>query len=313
VRVGSIEPMVSVAGRRVPLAEFVADCLDPAGDEELVAARLTFLAGGLDAMRTAGAPRWTQVGLAGVDTGLYPALRDAVEQLLADGEITDFLFTHGSPGMRVRFAAAPGRATQVRAEVRRLAARWRRRGLVAEAVPGVYEPEAHLFGGPDSMRHAYELFTVDSVIWLRHHSTNAFGAVGDGTPAWVVSLRMLRDVFDGLQVSGWEDRDVWARVRDIAGGGEPGPASDELAGWWAGDEELLARLPEPTRELLALHRARVTPVLERWRAEYFATDQARVGPREAAAYHVVQHWNRAMLGSARRTRILDTLVGRRAG
>ena len=53
------------------------------------------------------------------------------------GAITDFLFTHGSPGLRVRFAAAPGRATQVRAEVRRLAARWRRHGLVAEAVPGV--------------------------------------------------------------------------------------------------------------------------------------------------------------------------------
>ena len=308
MRVGSIEPMVSVAGRRVPLAEFLADCLDPAGDEELVAARLTFLAGGLDALRTAGAPRWTQVGLAGIAAGLYPALRDAVEQLLADGEITDFLFTHGAPGMRVRFAAAPGRAIHVRAEVRRLAARWRRHGLVAEAVPGVYEPEAHLFGGPDSMRHAYQLFTVDSTIWLRHHSD-----IGDGTPAWVMSLRMLRAVFDGLQVAGWEDRDVWARVRDILGGGEQGTASEELAGWWAGEDELLARLPEPTRELLELHRQRVNPVLERWRAEYFATDQARVGPREAAAYHVVQHWNRAKLGSARQARILDALAGRRAG
>jgi len=307
VRVGSIEPMVSVAGRRVPLAEFIADCLDPAGDEELVAARLTFLAGGLDALRTAGAPRWTQVGLAGIAAGLYPALRDDVEQLLADGEITDFLFTHGSPGLRVRFAAAPGRATQVRAEVRRLAARWRRHGLVAEAVPGVYEPEAHLFGGPDSMRHAYQLFSVDSVFWLRLHSD-----VGDRTPAWVVSLRMLRAVFDGLQITGWEDRDVWARVREIAGG-EAGMPDEEVVGWWTGDEELLSRLPEPTRRLLARHEERVTPVLERWRAEYFATDQARVGPREAAAYHVVQHWNRAGLGPARQARILDALVGRRAG
>jgi len=307
VRVGSIEPMVSVAGRRVPLAEFIADCLDPAGDEELVAARLTFLAGGLDALRTAGAPRWTQVGLAGIAAGLYPALRDAVEQLLADGEITDFLFTHGSPGMRVRFAAAPGRATQVRAEVRRLAARWRRHGLVAEAVPGVYEPEAHLFGGPDSMRHVYQLFTVDSVFWLRLHSD-----IGDRTPAWVVSLRMLRTVFDGLQITGWEDRDVWARVREITGG-EAGTPTEELVGWWTGDEELLSRLPEPTRKLLAQHEERVMPVLERWRAEYFATDQARVGPREAAAYHVVQHWNRAKLGPARQARILDALVGRRAG
>lgn len=307
MRVGSIEPMVSVAGRRVPLAEFLADCLDPAGDEELVAARLTFLAGGLDALRTAGAPRWTQVGLAGVAAGLYPALRDAVEQLLADGEITDFLFTHGSPGLRVRFAAAPGRAVPVRAEVRRLAARWRRRGLVVEAVPGVYEPEAHLFGGPDSMRHAYQLFTVDSVFWLRHHSD-----IGDNTPSWVVSLRMLRAVFDGLQITGWEDRDVWARVRDIVGG-EPGPGADEPAGWWTGEDELLSRLPEPTRELLEQHAQRVVPVLERWRAEYFDTDQARVGPREAVAYHVVQHWNRAKLGSARQARILDSLVGHRGG
>ncbi|EWM16733.1 thiopeptide-type bacteriocin biosynthesis protein [Kutzneria sp. 744] len=195
----------------------------------------------------------------------------------------------------------------MRAEVRRLAARWRRRGLVVEAVPGVYEPEAHLFGGPDSMRHAYQLFTVDSVFWLRHHSD-----IGDNTPSWVVSLRMLRAVFDGLQITGWEDRDVWARVRDIVGG-EPGPGADEPAGWWTGEDELLSRLPEPTRELLEQHAQRVVPVLERWRAEYFDTDQARVGPREAVAYHVVQHWNRAKLGSARQARILDSLVGHRGG
>lgn len=314
-RAGSTTPEVSVGGRTLPLAEFLAGCLDPSGDQELVAARLTFLAGGLDALRTAGAPRWTQLGLGGIAGELYRELALSARELLAEGEITDFFFMHKPPGLRVRFAAAPGRATHVRAELRRRAQRWRSTGLVTDVQPGVYEPEAHLFGGPASMRHVHRLFTVDSLAWLDHHS----GGHGQA-PSWVVSLLMLRSVFTGLRVAGWEDRDVWARVQH--GGQRRLPhalapdavavASEELRQWWAASDTLLDQVPEPTRELVDRHAIEVEPVIKRWWSEYFTTELARVGPREAAAYYVVFHWNRAKLSSGRQALITEALADERA-
>ncbi|GAA0647950.1 hypothetical protein GCM10010174_84190 [Kutzneria viridogrisea] len=306
------ETVVSVAGNRLPLAEFLADCLDPVGDAELLAARLTFLAGGLDALRSAGAPRWTQLGLGGVRAALYPELARCARSLLARGEVTDFFFMHKPPGLRVRFAAAQGRAAAVREQVRREADRWRREGLVAEVSPGLYEPEAHLFGGPASMRHVHRLFTVDSLAWLDHL------AVAEGrAPNWVVSLLMLRSVFSGLEVAGWEDRDVWARVRDCAHRTLPGElttgptatACRELRARWRAPEELRAALPERAQEVLRAHDAAVRPVLADWRTEYFASERARVGPREAASYHVVFHWNRGRLTGGRQALIAEALAG----
>ncbi|GAA3438491.1 lantibiotic dehydratase C-terminal domain-containing protein [Kutzneria kofuensis] len=109
--------------------------------------RLTFIAGGLAALRDTTAPAWTQLGLARPKPGVYAELSAAVREMLAGDRITDFFFMHKPPGLRVRFAAGPGRESWVRAEANRLARRWHERGLIDGIVPGVYEPEAFLFGG----------------------------------------------------------------------------------------------------------------------------------------------------------------------
>jgi thiopeptide-type bacteriocin biosynthesis protein len=256
--------------------------------------------------------RWIQLGLAtpaGRPGPLYPELAQAVREWLDGGLLSDFFFMHKPPGLRVRFAPAPGHGPLVRTELDRLVREWQDAGLVAAVQPGVYEPEAQLFGGPESMRHVHRLFTVDATTWLDHH------ALGTETPAWPLSLLMLRAVFDGLQVVGWEDRDVWARVA-AAGRHRPdgvravdaGAAHERLRRWWEQPAELAAALPKRVRELADRHADAVRPLLRAWWTDYFSSAHAVLGPRQAAAYYVVFHWNRAGLGFGRQVLITESLA-----
>ncbi|EWM12830.1 thiopeptide-type bacteriocin biosynthesis protein [Kutzneria sp. 744] len=244
--------------------------------------RLTFLAGGLAALRDTAAPTWTQWGLSGPKTGLYGELLVAVREMLAGDRITDFFFMHKPPGLRVRFAAAPGRESWVRAETNRLARRWREDGLVDGIVPGVYEPEAALFGGSASMHHVHRLFTVDSVAWLDHHARPVL-------PAWLVSMRLLRSVFGGLGLC----CQAWPRVRDNCG--RRVPLKDRSV------EVACAEL----RAVWETTRAPVEPAARSWRV---ALERVGVDAAEVAPYYVVFHWNRARLSAARQALITEALA-----
>ncbi|MBB5890535.1 thiopeptide-type bacteriocin biosynthesis protein [Kutzneria kofuensis] len=245
--------------------------------------RLTFIAGGLAALRDTTAPAWTQLGLARPKPGVYAELSAAVREMLAGDRITDFFFMHKPPGLRVRFAAGPGRESWVRAEANRLARRWHERGLIDGIVPGVYEPEAFLFGGPAAMPHVHRLFTADSVAWLDHH-------VRPVLPAWLVSMRLLRSVFGGLGLC----CQAWPYVRDNCGrrvtvrDDAVAVACAELRGVW-----------ETTR-------APVEPAARSWRV---ALERVGASAAEAAAYYVVFHWNRARMSSARQALITEALAG----
>ncbi len=244
--------------------------------------RLTFLAGGLAALRDGDAPTWTQLGLSRPKPGIYGELADAVREMLAGDRITDFFFMHKPPGLRVRFAAGPGLESWARAEVNRLARRWQRQGLIDGIVPGVYEPEAVLFGGPSAMPHVHRLFTADSLTWLDHHARPE-------QPAWLVSMRLLRSVFGGLGLC----CQAWSRVRDTCGrevsfrDDSVAVACSELRGVW-----------ETTRSPAA-------PVARSWRV---AVERAGVDPADAAAYYVIFHWNRARLSPARQALITEALA-----
>ncbi|MFI9388513.1 thiopeptide-type bacteriocin biosynthesis protein [Kutzneria sp. NPDC052558] len=244
--------------------------------------RLTFLAGGLAALRDGAAPTWTQLGLSRPNPGIYGELAAAVREMLASDRITDFFFMHKAPGLRVRFAAGPGLESWVRAEVRRLARCWQRQGLIDGIVPGVYEPEAFLFGGPAAMPHVHRLFTADSLAWLDHH-------VRPQLPSWLVSMRLLRSVFGGLGLC----CQAWPRVRDTCGrrvsfrDDSVAVACAELRGVW-----------ETTR-------SPASPDARSWRV---AVERAGVDPADVAAHYVVFHWNRARLSSARQALITEALA-----
>src|SRR5205823_2816722 len=114
-------------------------------------------------------------------------------------------------------------------------------------------------------------------------------------------------LFDALGVAGWEDRDVWDRVRwqtwrrlsgqALAAGAFP-PVAGAVRQAWARPSRVLDQLRPALRQLLAEHAEAVRDEVPRWRSGYFDTRDAYVGAREAAAYYVVFHWNRAGLPMA---------------
>jgi thiopeptide-type bacteriocin biosynthesis protein len=278
------------------------------------------VAAGRAALDRAGAAatrrtRWVQIAVtpaAGADVRLYARLEEVACELLATGAAADFFFVHKAPGLRIRFALHGDAATAARLRelVHARAEEWLREGLVVRGEPGVYEPEEHLFGGPVSMRSVHRLFTVDSLSWLGFHATDR-----ETLPAWAFSLVLLRDVMDGLGVQGWEDRDVWDRVRRTTARTLPAEVSDawrdtaiRVRTHWRAVGALRDALPDPLRALAVRHRAEARAEGERWLRAYFAGGDAELGPRQALAYYTVFHWNRARLATPVQCLLADALA-----
>jgi thiopeptide-type bacteriocin biosynthesis protein len=163
---------------------------------------------------------WLHYGVVpviGQHGALYGALRSAAVELLGGGHAHEFFFLHKPPGLRVRFQPAGDSLAQLEGDLERRLHDWRRDGLVDSWRGGAYEPEEYLFGGPVSMRSVHRVFTADSLAWLDFHSAGHEGGNRRPGPAWAVSLLMVRALLDALAIIGWEDLDVWDRLRWQAG------------------------------------------------------------------------------------------------
>ncbi|MFF3341445.1 thiopeptide-type bacteriocin biosynthesis protein [Streptomyces flavidovirens] len=315
----------------ISVERLLADCLNDARTEPLgtvplgaegpgyAAARRAFLAAGLQALREhepdAG---WVQLNVAWDASGPsrpYVHLAAAAQEAFGTGLARDFFFMHKPPGLRIRFRAAePSRMPLLHATVMRHLPLGREGEATARPVAGVYEPETYLFGGPLSMPYVHALFTVDSRAWLDLHTAVA----GDPAPSdWRVSLTLLRAVFDGLGIVGWEHRGVWHVVREETGRRlsdglrEPARqrAADGIRAYWdQSADDQLAALPKAWQDVLGPHREAVSKAAERWRTHYFASGDATVGPRRAAAHHVIFHWNRGRLSTARQCLLTEALA-----
>ncbi|MET9077312.1 thiopeptide-type bacteriocin biosynthesis protein [Streptomyces sp. NPDC004232] len=283
------------------------------------AARRTFLTAGLSALRAAVPETgWVQVNLAPGRAAWRPTYRcvaDTARDLIASGTVRSFFFMHKPPGLRVRFEAREPEHGLLRTELlHRFEGLY---GQTAAPVCAVYEPETYLFGGPPSMRLVHELFTADSLAWLDHHTGDGTGELAD----WRLSLALLAELLDGLGIVGWEHRGVWEVVRDDTGR-RLGTGLDEDAqravvgirdAWQAGPRTLLAPLPAARRAAVEAHAEALRRGAERWRTAYFESGGAVVGPRRAAAYYVIFHWNRGRLSLARQSLLTHALAddGRR--
>ncbi|MFJ4689512.1 thiopeptide-type bacteriocin biosynthesis protein [Streptomyces sp. NPDC088789] len=317
---------------QIPLEEFLIDCLYDARESSLGSVPLTpgapgyrearhrFLAAGLAAIQAdrAGAG-WVQVNVA-PGTRLVPDLYARLAEIAADtldsGAATNFFFMHKPPGMRVRFQA-PGphdRNALYLLLARRIAAHPEIFGISQR---GVYEPEGYLFGGPDALPWVHSLFTVDSLAWLQYHADRP-AALTD----WRYSLMLLRELIEGLGILGWEHRGVWETLQHEAGrdlneeeGGSSrtGGLSKAVAGiqrYWRLDRDVLtAHLPVTLRASVDAHRAAIRQAGRTWRTDFFDTGAAEVtGPRRAAAYCVIFHWNRARFSAALQKLLTQALV-----
>lgn len=322
---------VRIGARRLPLAEFLHRCASPdlghsggGADPDLVAARDAFLGAGLSALRLATAgTTWVQYGL---EPGaqhlgrLCAELDGTARELLREETADGFFFMFKPPGLRVRFATAGPNRSRLDALLQERLRSWERRGLVAAWCRGVYEAESYLFGGPASMRRVHRLFAADSSAWLGYHRAALDPAGTDRPgPAWAMSLAMVHALFDALEIVGWEDLDVWDRVRRQTGRRlAPGAVGDEgfvrlaqaLRRGWEDPDALRALLSPGARALVEEYRRSVARQGALWREEYVGTPQAAVGPREAAAYLIVFHWNRGRFPLARQALITEALAAR---
>ncbi|GAA2598781.1 thiopeptide-type bacteriocin biosynthesis protein [Streptomyces axinellae] len=282
-----------------------------------------FLAGGRAALRDTGrSAAWVQLNLRPVPGAearhfLYGQLVSTAREFLGSERARNFFFMHKQPGIRVRFEASTGEAEPLRSALSRRFAR--SECLSAAPVCVVYEPEHYLFGGHASMPYVHDLFTLDSLAWLDHHLQHP-GKQGQLT-GWRHSLLLLREVFTGLGIVGWEHRGVWEIIRTQAGRGvRPAALADTdrsarqraaqgiVERWRMTREDALKDFPSARGATLARHAEAMLLAADRWRTGYFEAGEATIGPRVAAAYFTVFHWNRGLVSLARQGLLADALA-----
>lgn len=321
---------VCVEGCRLTLSDFLRFCSTGEADvcvPEIDRARDLFLQAGLDALaakKREAETGWLQVGVsvpdsAAVPADLYARVASLARGLLGSAAIDGFFFMHKPPGLRLRFELAVQNGALVAGRLDDEIRAWQAEGLVERVVPGVYEPESRLFGGPMSMHYVHRLFTADSLAWLDYHASPRHGENERGA-RWQLSLAMLHALFAGLDITGWEDLDVWDRVRGTAGrrltavttlAGFAQVAAQIRACWLQSDQNSAYLGPDEEKIVDAFRRA-VLPVASDWRDGYFSTRSAYVGPRQAAAFATVFHWNRAGLSLTRQALLTEALIAREA-
>jgi thiopeptide-type bacteriocin biosynthesis protein len=286
--------------------------IDPTRVEE----RDTFIGAGLAAITPCDESRWVQVGVAlrpDRAAQLYRELRAVAGDLLAGSVATNFFFMHKPPGLRLRFEANPGRYDQLREAVLGAIDDWVARGMASRIAHGVYEPEAYLFGGKESMPYVHRLFTADSIAWLELHGRAETRA---RTPTWIVSLQMLRPILRALDIDGWEDRGVWRAVAANTGRSLPdesrsllnaGSVASDIRSIWNETNDTRASFEEEEAALLESYEASVTETARDWWTNYFASGRASIGPRAACGFVTIFHWNRAALSLLRQGLIVEAL------
>lgn len=314
-------PVLRIGGSPMSLPALLrasADVLEHGArdtEEELLRAVERIAALTVEAVHRQVTPEWAEYRLARPDDHvvpqLYAALADCARTLLA-GPADDFFFMHKSPGLRVRFrmpAQGPARDKAITLLEERFT-QWQGESLISHWHPAVYEPESHIFGGPTSMRSVHRLFTADSLAWADYWARST-----SGRPAWAQSLVMLEALLSSLGIVGWEDRDVWDRLRRQGQRQLPGSPPEGWTGLcrkihqvWTEPGRLAAAAEPwaaPYADAFRRAAARECPP---WIERYFTAEGATVGAREAAAFFVVYHWNRARLPFEWQCAIAEALV-----
>ncbi len=294
--------------------------------DELSRTRDVFVRAGLEALaaQPSTGNEWLQIGIRPrEDMGRYGEICREVgsvaRTLLIDSLAENFFFMNKPPGMRLRFQTAPGCSSHDLASILdREVTRWHEQGLIDYIEPGVYEPESQLFGGPRSMSFVHALFTIDSLIWLDYRACSTVWDEGI-SPAWLVSLAVLRTVFAGLNITGWEDLGVWSHVRHL-GGRRLGadqmslPTYAEVAGkildLWSRRSGISNGLDAAAKAIVTGHERALFTAASWWRSGYFCQPGASLGPRAAAAFYVIFHWNRAALSHTEQALLAESLSER---
>jgi hypothetical protein len=139
------------------------------------------------------------------------------------------------------------------------------------------------------------------------------------SPAWLASLAVLQTLFAGLDITGWEDIGVWDRIRAMTGRRLNSnkaalpmytTVAGEIRDVWSRRDQIADELLPPVKAIVAGHERAILTGAAQWRSGYFCQPGASLGPRAAAAFYVVFHWNRAALSRAEQALLAESLSER---
>lgn len=272
----------------------------------------TFCDAGLAAVANlSDGPRWTHVAIhvpPPVPASLYSEIATASREILSAGLAEHMFFVHKPPGIRWRlrtsvaaYEADPDAERELDARVSAVTSGWRTEGYLTHR--GIYEPQRFLFGGNQSMEHVHRTWTADSFLWLDWKASSyTLGGIR-------LSLTTLAHVFDCLGIVGWEDREVWSLIKEEAGRKlRPEALTREGAStlakgirwaWrkvWYEKSSILGERFSSADQVAEPFFADGGRAARDWYQACFAAGceaLAGTGPRRAAAYWTVFHWNRA--------------------
>ncbi|GAB2326691.1 thiopeptide-type bacteriocin biosynthesis protein [Streptomyces variabilis] len=222
------------------------------------------------------------------------------------GALTGWWFLRKYPCWRLRCRPGPA-ATRADASsaVSGILDKLMAEGVVDRWWQTIYEPESLVFGGPDSMDIAHDLFHADSkgvLDYVRRHDTNALPGTTLGRRE--LSVLLSSALFFGAGQEPHEQADIWHRVEQLRPLPSDTPA-DRLAGMTAALQVLMQLDTSPTSPLFkeGSSLAFIAP----WAAAFESagrrlslaaqTGSLPRGVRDILAHHVIFAWNRLGLDS----------------
>lgn len=211
--------------------------------------------------------------------------RTRLGQAMVHARATGWWFVRKGPSWRIRYLPTPGQEEETRARLDRHLYFWKLEGHLTRWVRGIYEPETHAFGGPESMEHAHTLFHADSLHLMTHLREN--GTRNRTLLAVLRSCALLR----GAGQERHEQGDVFARLADHRPV-DRGPTTAEVDQL---DHLLRAHLPHPnmaTGWTESFHHAGQDL------AHLAETGHLTRGMRSVLAHHLLFAFNRAGVPAA---------------
>jgi protein-L-isoaspartate(D-aspartate) O-methyltransferase len=214
---------------------------------------------------------------------LGPALIEAE----ADGQLTGWWFMNKQPWPLRYLADKPSPA------IESLLSDLIGGGVAVSCLPGIYEPETDMFGGPEAMDAAHELFHSDSLHLLTYQLSPMH--LGRRETAVLLASVMMR----GAGLDWFEQGDVWAKVAALRPSTNP-PQPERAAELappmrklMTADAHSLCRPGDPLHAheewVTAFERAGATL------ADLAGRGALTRGLRAVIAHHVIFHANRAGL------------------
>lgn len=274
--------------------------------DEVTRAAARYQAAGRAALTSTYGGGWYQINIKFADphiaatiaaTELLPQLRHAHEH----GGLGPWWYIRKAPHWRFRFHTDPRRTDPLRVFIGSALDDLTARQLFVAWTEGVYEPEAHAFGGHEAMDIAHRYFHVDSVNILTHldrtHVTPQPTTLGLREMSLLTCAALLRAAGQDWHEQG----DVWHRVAQMRLL-DPTIPRERIHAMTDG---LHQTLTVDTERATTTSLGRALKPVQPWLTAANTTGEAlrelaglgklRRGLRDVLAHHIIFHWNRVGL------------------